>query len=522
MKTKSIFWLGLVLVLTMCVVRPVSAFQATFPAAGIVQRTANLRSGPATTYVLAGSLRQGEIVTVVGCSPACDWYQLESGQWIAAFLVKLNASPPPVTDVPLTVVGWNTELNDADVQVIADRMAALQGVDLWGLAEINRPNVAPALTAAAAIGEQATYASVLSVSGGGDRLLAIYDSTRFTLLASQELDEINTTGNARAPLVLHLRDKSNSTEFLFMVNHLYRTREEERYQQARLLNAWAAEQILPVIAVGDYNFDWDVQNGEHDLGYDLLTHAGEFVWIKPTTLVTTQCSGWPCQFDSVLDFVFTAGPAQVWRAESQILAVTGDFPDDATTSDHRPVLAHFWPVNEVPGTAPTLTSTATSNPGSVGTAAKSNANLRAGPGTTYAITGRVQQGQPLSIVGRNQNSDWYKLDNGAWIAASLINNVPPAASLTVSAAPTVAAMLPPTAIPVTVQPTPTPNVVQPTVAPQPPAAPSQTCDPSYPGVCIPPSPPDLDCGDIPYRRFDVIGADPHRFDGDKDGIGCES
>jgi micrococcal nuclease len=48
------------------------------------------------------------------------------------------------------------------------------------------------------------------------------------------------------------------------------------------------------------------------------------------------------------------------------------------------------------------------------------------------------------------------------------------------------------------------------------------CDPSYPDVCIPPYPPDLDCGQIPYRRFRVVGADPHRFDGDKDGIGCES
>ena len=48
------------------------------------------------------------------------------------------------------------------------------------------------------------------------------------------------------------------------------------------------------------------------------------------------------------------------------------------------------------------------------------------------------------------------------------------------------------------------------------------CDPSYPGVCIPPYPPDLDCGDISYRRFDVRGPDSHGFDGDNDGIGCES
>jgi micrococcal nuclease len=47
------------------------------------------------------------------------------------------------------------------------------------------------------------------------------------------------------------------------------------------------------------------------------------------------------------------------------------------------------------------------------------------------------------------------------------------------------------------------------------------CDASYPTVCIPPSPPDLDCGDIPHRRFAVRPPDPHRFDGEGDGVGCE-
>lgn len=47
------------------------------------------------------------------------------------------------------------------------------------------------------------------------------------------------------------------------------------------------------------------------------------------------------------------------------------------------------------------------------------------------------------------------------------------------------------------------------------------CDPSYPTVCIAPYPPDLDCADIPYRRFRVVPPDQHGFDRDMDGIGCE-
>ena len=48
------------------------------------------------------------------------------------------------------------------------------------------------------------------------------------------------------------------------------------------------------------------------------------------------------------------------------------------------------------------------------------------------------------------------------------------------------------------------------------------CDPSYPDVCIPSPPPDLDCSDVSEKNFKVKGSDPHRFDNDNDGNACES
>jgi hypothetical protein len=52
---------------------------------------------------------------------------------------------------------------------------------------------------------------------------------------------------------------------------------------------------------------------------------------------------------------------------------------------------------------------------------------------------------------------------------------------------------------------------------------SATCAGSYPEFCIPPPPPDFDCPDLPTSNFAVAqsGGDPHRFDRDGDGIGCE-
>lgn len=91
-----------------------------------------------------------------------------------------------------------------------------------------------------------------------------------------------------------------------------------------------------------------------------------------------------------------------------------------------------------------------------------------------------------------------------------------------TATPLPTATLPPTATPSpTATLTPVPTA---TATPLPTATPTQAaqCDPSYPDVCIPSPPPDLDCKHIGYRNFRVVGSDPHRFDGNHDGRGCES
>lgn len=50
------------------------------------------------------------------------------------------------------------------------------------------------------------------------------------------------------------------------------------------------------------------------------------------------------------------------------------------------------------------------------------------------------------------------------------------------------------------------------------------CDPNYAGACVPPYPPDIDCDYLRERDLApvrIAGSDPHRLDGDGDGLGCE-
>ncbi len=61
----------------------------------------------------------------------------------------------------------------------------------------------------------------------------------------------------------------------------------------------------------------------------------------------------------------------------------------------------------------------------------------------------------------------------------------------------------------------------PTTTATPTPTPGGACDPNYTGYCVPVVTYDLDCPDIGHR-VTVVGVDIHRFDGNGDGVGCES
>ena len=272
---------------------------------------------------------------------AAVWWLLPVGVGVCA-----NVQPT----VPLEVVGWNIESGGADLGFVTKRIAAFDGVDLWGISEVESLPAAEALRSAAGVGEGGPFELVLGESGRDDRLLILFDSDRFELIDREELHDINIGGSVRAPLLARFYDRESATAFIFMVNHLYRSKVKRRSEQARMLNDWASDQEVPVIAVGDYNFDWVVNGGEklHDRGYDLLTANGVFSWIRPQKLIRTQCSrhvveGMPgCQFDTILDFVFASPEAATWQPTSEIFEHENDFPDTDVTPDHRPVFAQFF------------------------------------------------------------------------------------------------------------------------------------------------------------------------------------
>ena len=95
-----------------------------------------------------------------------------------------------------------------------------------------------------------------------------------------------------------------------------------------------------LIATGDYNFDWSVTNGEqsHDAGFDKMTADGNWTWVRPATLIQSQCNP---NFNSVLDFVFVNTAARPLALTSVILQEANDCGNAAANPDHRPLRTEF-------------------------------------------------------------------------------------------------------------------------------------------------------------------------------------
>lgn len=264
----------------------------------------------------------------------------------AAFLVALSGIYASAQR--LTVIGWNLESGGSSSTAIAERVRRFQGVDLWGLSEVAGDATLKAFEVAAEDGEHADFQRLLSLTGCGDRLGIVFNATRLQILRAEELHRVTYNADEpppgrcqRSPLVAEFRDSRSNRRFLFMVNHLERGANNRlRHDQGQRLNEWVRTQTLPVIATGHYNFDWSVTNGDrnHDAGFDKMTAEGHWAWVRPKTLVRSQCNP---NYNSILDFVFVSVAARPFALTSEILQEANDCGNAAVNPDHRPLKAEF-------------------------------------------------------------------------------------------------------------------------------------------------------------------------------------
>ena len=370
------------------------------------------------------------------------------------------------------LVTWNIQSPQSDPDTIAEQMALFDGVDIWVLQEVNKKETGY-YRAGAEDGEDASFGMVMSSAGDGNHLLTLYDLSRFILMGSSELAQVNTTGNARPALVLHLMDIDTEAEFLVVNNHLYSSRANERVIQAMLLNDWTNEQTLPAITAGDFNFEPKAT----DLGFVNMTIDEAWSWIEPEQLLGSLPSG------KLVDHVFTAGPAQDWPVSTQVVVREGD-ADSAVNADHKPIIALVGP--EV--AAPLIPCGTTSESclfdellpadTSITGVTKSGLNVRSLPSTSGAILRTLAPGASIIIAATSDDGLWYALDGGGWVSAAYVTKQGAAPEpvtrgggtvvVLPTAVPSLPTAVPPQSTAVPLQPTAAP--LQPTPVPAPPTA----------------------------------------------------
>lgn len=116
-----------------------------------------------------------------------------------------------------------------------------------------------------------------------------------------------------------------------------------------------------------------------------------------------------------------------------------------------------WTSTRTATSTPTATFTATATPTATASPSPTeppkpqavvisdNINLRAGPGTVYAVVGRAAKDEALNVLARTKDASWYKVvakAPEAWVLATLVRLVGQKDDIPV------AALLPPTPVPV--------------------------------------------------------------------------
>lgn len=238
----------------------------------------------------------------------------------------------------LLLLGWNVESGGNSAAAIAKQLADFEGYDLIGLCEVRLQNAERYKDAVAegegAHGKLSTFDYRISESGGADRQMIIWDTERLILVSNAVEETSMQYGNYRAPFWVRFWFKDTEEEFIFMMNHLARGNANIRQSQAEDLDQWVQSQNIPVIAMGDYNFDYNIDEGTGNDAMNIFLSPGNFKWIRPIQIEKTNLHP---KYNGVLDFLFVAQQPDNWTVTSGILSANFKYPDDDNTSDHRPI-----------------------------------------------------------------------------------------------------------------------------------------------------------------------------------------
>ena len=162
--------------------------------------------------------------------------------------------------------------------------------------------------------------------------------------------------------------------------------------------------------------------GNHEILARHLVHLGRdhISWLRSKRAAPDTLAVEATVAQRIFATLTASAPTATPRPRATSTATPTDVPATSTATIERPT------DTPEPPTPTDTTEPATSTPEGPKAVVKSQAlNVRAGPDTTHPIVASAQQGEALTVTGRNQDGSWLEVSitNGTagWVSSSLVS-----------------------------------------------------------------------------------------------------
>jgi hypothetical protein len=268
--------------------------------------------------------------------------------------IPLPAVYAPAVSLKLpSLMAWNVDSGDSSAVKIAEKLQHLGEHSIFCLSCVD-PLDLETYRAALEAKFARRFDSINSASGADGRLQTIYDATRLEVLDSTQISEAGerllTEEGPCCGLAARFKDLNTNVPF-YVVNACFDKDDAAlRTRQAIAIRKWTGEHApsTAVIVIGDMKIESDLTTQTGNETFDELSRDGVLKWVMgPSRVADTHWhdadgDGKDDNPGTISDGACVAGTALDWNTSYWVVVRERDFPDDDTTSSHRPVLLFIW------------------------------------------------------------------------------------------------------------------------------------------------------------------------------------
>ena len=264
--------------------------------------------------------------------------------------LRSNDIKHPRVVTRISILFWNVESGGNKPDIVATKIAKLinsRKYDIVVLSEVENTEIYPEKIREKSWWKYCSCDFYVGKTGkradqADDHLMFIWRSDRLQKISSKEHSWPKTSSGYCASLVLKFRESKTKDEITLINNHFAGSDANIGQRQAARLRDFARGKSDGIVCIGNFNFEYRFDQKRGKKTMDKFMKDGIWNWVKPEKWVDTNWAdrnkdGKDDSPGSLVDFAFVAGAAKDWLTTCRVLTWDGDFPDDETTSDHRPI-----------------------------------------------------------------------------------------------------------------------------------------------------------------------------------------